>query len=534
MSSNDSTDSKVKNFDTIFRLIVIVLVLLVFFFIFCLLPIYADYLEKPRMEYRYNDQLNIDTFALDGDFRSIKMRLHPQIVITYKDKIVLVIYIKNYYNNEDVLLNENIGSAEKKYSYTPDISVQHKFVQHTKDAIINKLNQYYNTSQVNEIEKDLSVDFSILSGVTYENKKGNKEKQLCIIIENNGSIKDFAPSSQTIQQRLFETSVNYYTDDDFMSINKKFTDSIAYAEQVISDLYKSGKRNNQYTSEYGPSQTKLEEIFDDYIDESQLYIFEKLHIDNAYLNNTDFEAMIIACDEKFSQIYKNGNNPSLVYISQRDKNYYYYFNTEYINSSERNRPDEQNPRQDLVFLFGKDLNNEILEGKMLPFEITLEVAANSIYALETFLAYNYRNAGTDIAPIMHDVDYISYLNGKAYYSMALDISSTAEPYRNYFFVAAYLCFEKGLSQVDNQSCYYAALLYNKGLALEKMLKIMRENDNVNNEFYKTKCSECIICYKEALNLVQQEPNFYVQELNNILDNSPKSINTVSQWLKEIS
>lgn len=120
-------------------------------------------MDKPIIKaYEQNDSME---FEINGDYRSVSMKIHPQLLIQYRNKVILSIYLMDYYKNEFLQFNtEGKCSAQKQYEeYVGSLQ------RYLKEKIVRKVSDEHRV----DIKEELQIYVSSVGGVSYVN---NKEK----------------------------------------------------------------------------------------------------------------------------------------------------------------------------------------------------------------------------------------------------------------------------------------------------------------------------------------------------------------------
>ena len=146
----------------------------------------------------YEENESIE-FMTDGDYRALKLRIYPQLVIRYNNKVLLQIHLKGYFENEFLQFDKN-GKCSVQKQYEDYVGSLQRYI---KEEIMSMVN---NNGTKGGIKEGLYVYVSSVGGVSYVNNKGNIEKRYCII-EKDGIVIDYDVEDREIKNRLYETEL---------------------------------------------------------------------------------------------------------------------------------------------------------------------------------------------------------------------------------------------------------------------------------------------------------------------------------------
>lgn len=196
------------------------------------LYLYKGFLIMPNIKCTIDDEVNTINFSVTEEFRSITIKLHPQIVVQFDNYVLLLIYMDDYFQNEYIYFDEeNKGHALiKRDDYA------NKLKHYMKDEIIRLVCAQDSKISPYEMSERLKIYISILGGVRYETKEGNEEKRFCIIIQD-GIMKEYEEHDDEIMNRLNETTL--VMRDNVIEIDRDMEIEIIILEMVkqINLLY---------------------------------------------------------------------------------------------------------------------------------------------------------------------------------------------------------------------------------------------------------------------------------------------------------
>lgn len=192
--------------------------------------LYKGYLIKPNIVYeKKGNQL---VFSVEEDYRSMAIKLHPQMVIQFDNHIILLIYLNEYFA-EDYLFFNRDKQVTADMSHTEYVN---KLKRYMRKEIVHRLCINNPDASEDEINKRLKIYVSIVGGVRYESKKGNEEKRYCII-EKDGIIRDLDDDAKEIVNRLFETELVMGDDLTDIETEDKIDDIVQGITEEISLFY---------------------------------------------------------------------------------------------------------------------------------------------------------------------------------------------------------------------------------------------------------------------------------------------------------
>ncbi len=166
--------------------------------------IFKNCLVEPTFIYDPAD--SEDTLTVTDDFSGIRALLEPQMIIRFKNYILLCVHLDGYYESEGMVFTGNKAVYKKcRQEYCDRLK---SFV---KNAVIGELKNSSEIKNPKQLESDLQVYVSIIGGVNYKNSKGNDVHGLCIIEDNNIMI-NYDMNDKEVTNRLYEA--DYTLGDD--------------------------------------------------------------------------------------------------------------------------------------------------------------------------------------------------------------------------------------------------------------------------------------------------------------------------------
>lgn len=171
--------------------------------------LYKNYFVEPKIQCYPGEEE--DSFKVSEEYRAVNLHLRPQLIVQYDNRIILCIYLKNYYEQESVVFtessstNETSGTAPKKNQSYVDNLRQSIYAGILKDA------EKYNTKTVKEMKDQLHVYISTLGGVAYQHARGNLIIRQCIIGKEN-LVQDYGNGAMVISRRLNDMELDVEID----------------------------------------------------------------------------------------------------------------------------------------------------------------------------------------------------------------------------------------------------------------------------------------------------------------------------------
>lgn len=195
--------------------------------------IYGTYLKQPNIECVVKE--NEITYSVREESRGFTLKLHPQIVIQFDNHIVLLIYLKEYYE-EEFLYSSESEKGRKVQATMQHVEYVNELQRYIKDEIITIICSDDNKISKKEMNKRLKVYVSTLGGIRYTLLEGNEEKRFCVI-ETEGIVKDYDENSKEILSRLYETQLRVTDDLDAIKAEEKISNIIEGVAKEIVLLY---------------------------------------------------------------------------------------------------------------------------------------------------------------------------------------------------------------------------------------------------------------------------------------------------------
>lgn len=195
--------------------------------------IYGTYLKQPNIECVVKE--NEITYSVREESRGFTLKLHPQIVIQFDNHIVLLIYLKEYYE-EEFLYSSESEKGRKVQTTMQHAEYVNELQRYIKDEIITIICSDDNKISEKEMNKRLKVYVSTLGGIRYTLLEGNEEKRFCVI-ETEGIVKDYDENSKEILSRLYETQLRVTDDLDAIKADEKISNIIEGVAKEIVLLY---------------------------------------------------------------------------------------------------------------------------------------------------------------------------------------------------------------------------------------------------------------------------------------------------------
>ena len=186
--------------------------------------LYNGFLRQPQIKCVIRDNEKI--FSVKDDFRSVSMKLHPQMVIRFDNNIILLIYLKEYYKEEVLYFDEKRECRAVK-CHVEYVEELQKYMKREIISFVHLKNSEISEAEINE---RLHIYVNTLGGVQYESEQGNERKWYCIT-EQDGIVIDYDEHDNEINNRLYET--NLVMKDDLAEM--KVDETIKYLIQGIAE-----------------------------------------------------------------------------------------------------------------------------------------------------------------------------------------------------------------------------------------------------------------------------------------------------------
>lgn len=189
--------------------------------------VYNNFLVSPAM--RYNDDTGV--FTVQADFRGVSMRVYPQMIIRFKNTVILVTHLGGYLESEMIQFNEKEAVIVKDHQEYCD-----RLLSNIRKAVLRKLQEVYGADAVNEISKQFEVSVSFICGVQYQAPLGNKIRKYCII-EHNGLLVDYLDNMKKVEQRLYEYEIELSDNLETIYTSSEVKDIVSVVAAEIGRLY---------------------------------------------------------------------------------------------------------------------------------------------------------------------------------------------------------------------------------------------------------------------------------------------------------
>ena len=191
-----------------------------------ILFLFNNFLKQPNIKCVIKDNERI--YSVKDDFRSILIKLHPQMVIRFDNDTILLIYLEEYYEEENLKFDEN-KEAKAVQCHVEYVEELQKYIKKKIISDVCFINRKISVAEMNE---KLHIYVSTLGGVKYESEEGNEEKRYCIT-EQDGIVIDCDEHDKEITNRLYETSLlmkddleSIETDEEINSLIQGVTEEI--------------------------------------------------------------------------------------------------------------------------------------------------------------------------------------------------------------------------------------------------------------------------------------------------------------------
>lgn len=166
-----------------------------------ILGVHSNYFAKPTIKCQKSG--NQVEFSLNGDFKSVNLIVHPQLLVQYGNYIVLPVYLKNYYDKEEFVL-DNEKTKSEKINYDEYVEGLKIVLEDMIVEYISRKNPDWDSGQLRD---DLEISLSVMGGVRYQNMWGDEENRQCII-EEDGEVFLVGKNDGEIVSRLYnETEI---------------------------------------------------------------------------------------------------------------------------------------------------------------------------------------------------------------------------------------------------------------------------------------------------------------------------------------
>lgn len=197
------------------------------FLVTAVIVIYNNLLISPVM--RYNDDTGV--FTVQANFRGIAMRVYPQMVIQYKDTVILVAHLDGYLEREMIQFDDNKAVIIKDHQDYCD-----RLLSYIRKAVLHELRKTYGDKAANDISEHFEISVSFIGGVQYQAPLGNEIKKYCII-ERNGLLVDYIDDMEKVEQRLYEYEIKLSDNPETIDTSSEVNDIVSVVAAEIGRLY---------------------------------------------------------------------------------------------------------------------------------------------------------------------------------------------------------------------------------------------------------------------------------------------------------
>ncbi len=233
--SQPQPEQNEKKLNCLKELITIIITLIVFS--------YSNIFAVPQIKfYQENDNdVYKDVYLVKNlvgtDFAGVSMITHPQILITYKDNVILIAHLNNYYETEYLIFdsdNKAIGVKTNQEYCTA-------LIQYIRTQILEQIGNSLGKQIQQNIESDFRIYDSILAGIQYKNMLISERKKMCIIEDGGIAIGYTDIKNKIISNRLYEMEIDLANDEQVIYIDSKVSQIINTVSNEILKLYKETK-----------------------------------------------------------------------------------------------------------------------------------------------------------------------------------------------------------------------------------------------------------------------------------------------------
>ena len=219
-------ESKPRSAVGVVKVLVPVIAVLVTTLITFVKVVYRNHMIEPKLKCDISSPTQ-DRYFESASYRSMKLVARPQILVRYKNCVVISVYLAEYYQNEYIFFTDGIGIACKADKERVDA-----LRAYIKEEILTSLAQSHSKVSTQEIDANLFVYISILGGVTYTNERGSYDKMFCIT-EEDGSILDYNTKEKVISHRLREYDIKLPANPSDMKQDDKIKTLIQSSAEYI-------------------------------------------------------------------------------------------------------------------------------------------------------------------------------------------------------------------------------------------------------------------------------------------------------------
>lgn len=193
--------------------------------------VYCNYLIKPILAY-YADS---GEFSAQADFRTITMRVYPQMEIRVDNVVFQMTHLSGYFESEMVYFKERKGYIRKTNQ-----EYERELRSRVREGILSQLEESLGKEAAEEIALRLRVSVSFIAGVKYQAPRRSAEKKYCVI-ESDGLLIDCSDEKE-IQERLYESELTLKEDPDMISMDPQVREIIRVSAEEIGRWYEDGKQ----------------------------------------------------------------------------------------------------------------------------------------------------------------------------------------------------------------------------------------------------------------------------------------------------
>lgn len=163
--------------------------------------LHRNYFKEPKLTYSPSVDGETITFSTAGDYRSITMEVHPQLVIKYGNTVILRVYLIGYYESESLSFSEE----KKAKAVICNGEYVQKLKEYLEDGIIQTLGEVCGEAEAKE---NLDIYLETVGRVKYENALANQVKTKGIIISHaEEEIRDVEIDSKEMESRCCEVDL---------------------------------------------------------------------------------------------------------------------------------------------------------------------------------------------------------------------------------------------------------------------------------------------------------------------------------------
>lgn len=138
-------------------------------------------------------------FSTNYKFRSIVMRLYPQMRIRVGNDVLLMAHLNGFFEQETLYFKDGKATAVRAHQ-----EYQEQMFEYMRESIISKVREMYGNDIAEEIARQLNISVTFLGSVRYQTLLGNYVHQYCVF-EDDGVLVDVKKNAGIIWTRLYET-----------------------------------------------------------------------------------------------------------------------------------------------------------------------------------------------------------------------------------------------------------------------------------------------------------------------------------------